>query len=583
MSKNLDSNPQRTMEKIDELSRLSGDIGTFKNIYGFMSKLDEVKIDPNIPEFHLDSFVVKKSIKLSELRFPEAKTTPLDRILLDKNHVIAKDGEVQGMFQAGRTVRERNITARKLNPIDMPEIKYTLPKKLAKLTIREMRRMLKDGSLDHNYLIEQLKKQTEATKPLGFLAEMDLDFPKNTLPISLKNLYWEKGKVANNSSLSLENFMAPEDATVVKRLKENGFHMFQRTHNDDFACGAYGNKSAFANVLSPYRVGSNHLVAGGSSSGCAVSVALGTVCASLGTDTGGSVRVPAHFCGIVGFKPSVKTISRYGMMELNGEIDTVGIMARHVEDAEILFDVLAGTDPKDMTLRIPEEPVLKTKNLGILGRDVFEDLGISGELDRLLTYLASEDYSYEPVEIAYLDYVIIAYIILTSVNLASVTTRYNGIMYPTEDNFKDKITDYRDHSLGPEVKKRIRLGKYLTRIDNNEYIRRARQMSHMLYGEFSRVFGSHGFIITPLGGTAPDYKNSSQGNPQDEYLYDIFTCPANLLGFCAIVVPVGLRKGRPFGFQILAPYGADRQLFKFAKKVEKFFDFRGKNDFFCAS
>ena len=583
MNKDLDRNPQSTMQKIDELSRLSSDPSTLKNIYGFTKKLDEVEIDPNTPEFYLNRMVIKNSVKLSELSFPEPKTTALDDILLDKNHILVKEGEFQGMFQAGTNSRERRILPRKLNSVDIEEIKYTLPQKIAKLTIGEMRRMLEDGSLDHKYLVEELRKQAEAAKSLGFVSQMDLGFPKNTLPISLKNLYWERGKVADNSSLALENFIAPMDATVVKRLKERGFHMFLRTHNDDSACGAYGNKSAFSNVLSPYRVNGNHLVAGGSSSGCAVSVALGLVCATLGSDTGGSVRIPAHFLGIVGYKPSVRIFSRQGMIELNGGIDTVGIMAKYVEDVEVLFDALSGLDPMDMTLRLPEQPELKEKNLAILGRDVFEKLGISQELDRLLAHLTEDDYIHKPVKIAYLDYVIFAYIILTSVNLASVTTRYNGIMYPTGDDFEDKVRDYRDNSLGPEVKKRIRLGKYLTRIDNNQYIRRARQMCHMLYQEFSRVFSSHGFIITPLGGTAPDYRNSSQSNPQDEYLYDIFTCPANLLGFCGIVVPVGLKNGRPFGFQILAPYGADRQLFKFAKKVEKFFDFRRKNNFFCFS
>jgi aspartyl-tRNA(Asn)/glutamyl-tRNA(Gln) amidotransferase subunit A len=578
----LDKKSKENMSKINELSRLTGDPSAFENIHQFMKKLDEVDIDPKTPEFHLQSMVVKNGIKLSKLKQMRPKTTPLNEILLDKNHKTSKDEELRGMLQAGKNSKSTKIVPKKLNSIDSPKINYTLPGELKKLTIKQTRKMLKDGSLDHKYLIREIKKQNSAAKPLGFIASMDENFPRNSLPISIKNLYWEKGKVADNSSVNLENFIAPEDATVIKKLKQNGFHIFLRTNNDNTACGSYGNKSAFAHVLSPYCVSGNHLVAGGSSSGCAVSVASGVVYASLGTDTGGSVRVPAHFTGTVGFKPSVRLISRYGVMELNGEIDTVGIIARYVEDAEVVFDAIAGLDEKDMTLRMPKEPELKLKKIAILGRPVFEQLGITEELDNLLIYLTQQEYSSKPVEIAYLDYVIIAYIILTSVNLASVTTRYNGIMYPTESEFEDRIQDYRDHSLGSEIKKRIRLGKYLTRIDDNEYIRRARQMCHMLHEEFSRVFKNHGFIITPLGGSAPDYNKSFQGNPQDEYLYDIFTCPANLLGFCAIVVPVGLKNGRPFGFQILAPYGADKQLFKFAKKIEKFFDFQGKNNLFCA-
>ncbi|MGN1125123.1 MAG: Asp-tRNA(Asn)/Glu-tRNA(Gln) amidotransferase subunit GatA, partial [Candidatus Gastranaerophilaceae bacterium] len=394
------------------------------------------------------------------------------------------------------------------------------------------------------------------------------------------------GSKTTASSKILENFVSPYNATITDKLLNNLVPIVAKANLDEFAMGSSNENSAFGNVHNPWNL---KKVPGGSSGGSAASVAACEATLALGSDTGGSIRLPASFCGIVGMKPTYGRVSRYGLIAFASSLDQIGPFARTVEDAANLLQVISGLDPKDSTsLDVPVENYSKSLNNDIKGRKVgvIKDLmgeGVSDDV-RKAVELAIETYKQQGAEIVEislpnLKYSIGIYYILATAECSSNLARFDGVKYghrcESADCLLDMYTKTRAEGFGPEVKRRIMLGTYaLSSGYYDAYYKKAQQMRRLVQEDFDKAFKEVDILISPTcPNTAFDIGAKSE-DPLAMYLTDIATISANLAGIPGISVPAGFDKdGMPIGLQILAPILKEADLFNFSYKFEQAHDF----------
>lgn len=402
------------------------------------------------------------------------------------------------------------------------------------------------------------------------------------IPLAVKDVILVEGQKATAASKILENYIASYTATAVKRLETAGMVVIGKTNCDEFAMGSSNENSYFGPVLNPHD---KTRVPGGSSGGSAVAVAADLAPVSLGTDTGGSIRQPAAFCGVVGLKPSYGRVSRYGAIAMASSLDQIGPFGKTVKDTAYILRAIAGFDKYDATSSL--EPV--DNYIGELEKDVKKiRLGIPEEyfsngidetvkkaVEDKINYLEKSGFKIKSVKLPYTEYGLIAYYLLMPAEVSSNLSRYDGILYGmrTDKNLSldDWYKNVRSHGFGSESKRRIMLGTYILSAGYYDaYYKKAQKLRTLIKKDFANVFGQVDALLTPVTPTTAFKIGEKTKDPLSMYLSDIFTVGANISGICGLSLPIGLDKNNlPIGLQILAKQFNESVLFKLGHYIEK--------------
>lgn len=429
--------------------------------------------------------------------------------------------------------------------------------------------------------LEQAKQADERIKSgkAGNSGEITL---LTGIPFAMKDNILIEGRIAGASSKVLENYKASYDATVTKKLKEAGAIFLGRTNMDEFAMGGSTENSAYGPTCNPVDT---TRVSGGSSGGSIAAVAMGGALAALGTDTGGSVRQPASFCGVVGLKPTYGAVSRQGLIAMGSSLDQAGPATKTVTDAEIIFDVIKGKDRYDSTSAdspfTGANKIVKKEKLTIGVPRHFMQKGIDADVmanfEETLKKLEKEGHKIVDVTLPNIVYSLAVYYILMPAEVSSNMARFDGVKYGAHADGKNLLEDYlltRGQFLGKEVRRRIILGTYVLSTGYYDaYYGKAGITRDLLKKDFVEAFKTVDAIVTPTSPTPAFKIGEKASDPLSMYLADIFTVTANLVGVPAISVPCGTvsREGKelPLGFQIMASHFREDVLFELGKAVER--------------
>ena len=407
------------------------------------------------------------------------------------------------------------------------------------------------------------------------------------IPIGIKDNICTKGIKTTCSSKMLENFVSPYDATVVEKLKEQHMINLGKLNMDEFAMGASTEYSAFHVTRNPWNL---NTVPGGSSGGSAAAVAANLVPWALGSDTGGSIRQPAAFCGVVGLKPTYGLVSRYGLVAFASSLDQIGPITKDVEDAAILLNVITGHDERDTTSenreKIDYTKCLKNdvKGLKIGVPKEFFGEGINTEVKETLQK-AIEKYKelgaeVEEFSLDIAQYSLATYYIIACAEASSNLGRFDGIRYgyrtPEFSNLKELYKKSRSEGFGEEVKRRIILGTYvLSSGYYDAYYKKAQQVRTLVMNEFNKGFEKYDVILTPTSPTVAFDIGSKSNNPLEMYLADICTVSVNIAGLPGISIPVGIDKeGMPIGMQLIGNKFQEETILNAAYTLEQEIKFR---------
>jgi aspartyl-tRNA(Asn)/glutamyl-tRNA(Gln) amidotransferase subunit A len=396
------------------------------------------------------------------------------------------------------------------------------------------------------------------------------------IPFALKDNILFEGHKATASSKILENYKAAYDSTVVKDLKEQGVVFIGRTNMDEFAMGSSTETSAYGVTRNPYDV---TRVPGGSSGGSAVAVAGDMALVSLGTETCGSVREPAAFCGLVGLKPTYGAVSRYGVIAMGNSLDQVSPFGKTVRDTEIIFETLSKFDEHDAT-SIKEDKRIAKENLG--GKKIGipwhlfsegTDKEVLENFKESVEKLKNDGYEIIDIELPYSKYSLPAYYIIMPAEVSTNLSRFDGVRYGPRvegENISDMFKKSRSSGFGREARRRIILGTYvLSHGHYDAYYNKAWKVRYALMKEFDEAFKKVDFVMTPTVASPAFKLGEKMSDPVAMYLCDIFAAPANLTGIPAIALPSGFSKeGLPLSIQFMAPHFAENKLFEIGKKFE---------------
>ncbi len=419
---------------------------------------------------------------------------------------------------------------------------------------------------------KQLDAERDAGKSLGKLYGV---------VVGLKDVLCYKGHKLSASSKILENFTAVYNATATKKLLDEGAIIIGRQNCDEFAMGSSNENSAYGVVKNAIDI---ERVPGGSSGGSAVSVQSGMCMVSLGSDTGGSVRQPADFCGVIGFKPTYGTISRFGLIAYASSFDQIGIFASSIPDVELVLEVISGPDNYDST--VLRDTCNNNRNFKNIDRKYkicyFSsaidhpslDPQISFSIKQYIETLAEEGHTIEPVDFDLLNYVVPTYYVLTTAEASSNLSRYDGIKYGTRSSQRniDITTSYkltRSEAFGPEVKRRILLGTFVLSAGYfDAYFTKAQQVRKILTQKTKVIFENYDAIILPTVPTPAFKLGEKKNDPVEMFLADIYTVYANLVGIPAVSLPLFRSKeGLPFGLQVMCAQQNDLLLLDLSRKL----------------
>ena len=393
------------------------------------------------------------------------------------------------------------------------------------------------------------------------------------VPIAVKDNILVKGKRASAGSKVLEKYVASYDATVISRLKNAGAIIVGRTNMDEFAMGSSTENSAYGHTKNPYD---HTRVPGGSSGGSAVAVATDMAYAALGSETGGSVRQPAAFCGLVGLKPTYGAVSRFGLMAMASSLDQVAPFAKTVADTEIIFNAIKGKDPLDATSvdrMVSEKPI---RTIGIVPEHFTGALDprIKDAIMQVVERL-KEKYEVREISMPHLSLAVACYYVIVPAEVSSNMARYDGVRYGARKEGADLMEVYkksRGVGLGPEVTRRVLLGTYvLSHGYYDAYYGQAQKVRSLIRHDFENAFSGVDVILTPTTPTLPFKAGEKSHDPLAMYLSDMYTIPAHLAGVPAFSVPAGWAeedgKKLPIGLQLMAPWFAEDRLFSLGKEI----------------
>lgn len=460
------------------------------------------------------------------------------------------------------------------------------------LTIKKVHESLKNGDFTVQELIDAYKKNIdEKDTDLNVYLEVFEDLDKQAevaqqkfsdgtadlltgIPFAIKDNILIKGRIASSASKILEGYKATYSATVIEKLQKSGAIFLGRTNMDEFAMGASTENSAYGVTKNPHDISR---VAGGSSGGSTAAVASNMALISLGSDTGGSIRQPASFCGVVGLKPTYGAVSRYGLMPMASSFNIIGPITKNIEDAEIVFNAIKGIDPLD-SITVETKVSSEVKTIGI-PRDFLKN-GIEPDVlesfNKSVNKLEQAGYEIKDISIPLIEKALAVYYILVPAEVSSDTARFDGVRYGPRVEGKDMIDDYfktRGQLFGNEVKRRIMLGTYVLSTGYaDQYYNKAWQVRSVIKKNIETVFKEVDIIAMPVS-PFPAFKIGEKADdPLQMYLADIFTVGANVTGNPAISIPSGTveREGKdlPVGLQLLAPHLHEQTLFEVGKKFE---------------
>ena len=401
------------------------------------------------------------------------------------------------------------------------------------------------------------------------------------IPIAVKDNMCTKGILTTCASKILSNFIPPYESTVTSKLIESGYVLTGKTNLDEFAMGSSTENSGFHTTRNPWDI---DRIPGGSSGGSAAAVAADECIAALGSDTGGSIRQPASFCGVVGLKPTYGRVSRYGLVAFASSLDQVGTITKNVTDSAILMNVISGRDPMDST----SAPVDVPDFTSALGEDIkglkigipkeYFIKGIDPEVEQSVREAVRhfESLGAIPIEISlpHSDYAIAAYYVLATSEASSNLARYDGVTYGFRAEGKDLLDMYmnsRAQGFGPEVKRRIMLGTYtLSSGYYDAYYKKAQQVRTLIKNDFEDAFKSVDLIVTPTSPTAAFKAGEKTDDPLQMYLADIFTISVNLAGVPAISIPCGFTSNNlPVGLQLIGRHFDEETLLQASYAYEQ--------------
>ncbi len=398
--------------------------------------------------------------------------------------------------------------------------------------------------------------------------------------IAIKDVLAYKDHPLTCSSNILKNFTSLYTATAVQKLIDADAIIIGKTNCDEFAMGSSNENSALGNVLNPVD---KTRVPGGSSGGSAVAVAANLCDVSLGTDTGGSIRQPAAFCGVYGLKPTYGRVSRFGLTAFASSFDTIGPFSKNVEDAALVMEVISGKDLNDSTSIEKEIPdystsLLNGKKLKVgIPKEYFTD-GLDEEIKtailNVVDKLKLEGYEVKEVSLPKTEYTIAAYYILTTAEASSNLARFDGARYGFRandySNLKEMYLNSRTQGFGKEVKRRIMLGTYvLSSGYYDAYYRKAQKVRRLIKEDFDNVFSEIDLLITPTTPTVAFKIGEKSEDPLQMYLSDIYTTSANLAGIPGMSIPIGKNsENLPIGLQILSPQFEEEKTFQLAKHIQ---------------
>jgi aspartyl-tRNA(Asn)/glutamyl-tRNA(Gln) amidotransferase subunit A len=468
-------------------------------------------------------------------------------------------------------------------------------------SIQEVHKQLKDRKLNvHDLIDESIQKIAERDEQVKAFITVDEEFARSQakqledvvqttsllygLPIGIKDNIVTEGLRTTCASQFLKNFQPVYDATVVKKLKTAQTITIGKLNMDEFAMGGSNENSSFFATRNPWNL--DH-VPGGSSGGSAAAVAAGEVFFSLGSDTGGSIRQPAAYCGIVGMKPTYGLVSRFGLVAFASSLDQIGPLAKNVEDTAFLLQAIAGHDPHDSTsanVNIPNYQTALTgdiKGLRIAVPKEYLGQGIEPQVKErvyaALKVLEDLGATWEEVSLPHSEYAVATYYLLASSEASSNLARFDGVRYgvrsQSAENLLDLYHQSRSEGFGLEVKRRIMLGTYaLSSGYYDAYYLKAQQVRTLIKQDFENVFAKYDVIIGPTAPTTAFKIGEQVNDPLKMYLNDICTIPVNLAGVPAISVPCGFVEGLPVGLQIIGKVFDESTVLRVAHAFEQHTD-----------
>lgn len=466
---------------------------------------------------------------------------------------------------------------------------------LKNLTIKKLHEMYVSGNVTISAVIDLYKKNiAEKNGELNVYLEVFDDIDEQVkkaeeifrsgkanfltgVPVAIKdNLLWEGHRVSAASKM-LENYVATYSSPVVIKLVESGAIIMGRTNMDEFAMGASTENSAYGVTKNPLD---NTRVPGGSSGGSAAAVAADMALCAIGSDTGGSIRQPAAFCGVVGMKPTYGTVSRYGLIAMASSLDQIGPFAKNSEDAEILFNLLNFYDKNDATLAPMDKRNYEQgfkKRIGVPKSFISEgvDEEVATAFDKTINILKENGYDIVNVDLPLTPLSLAVYYILMPAEVSSNLARFDSVRYgsSTEGEFSSVFDFYKKNRtkfLGKEARRRSILGAFiLSHGYYDAYYNKARKLQKAITKEFAEAFKDVDVVMMPTAPTLPFKIGERADSPLAMYLADLFTAPANIAGLPAISVPVKTNTELPMGVQIIAPKFADKNLFSLGSQIEK--------------
>ena len=429
--------------------------------------------------------------------------------------------------------------------------------------------------LMHDEAVKNAKETDDRIAKDGMLGELD------GIPLSIKDNMNLKGYGTTCSSKILSNYISPYDATVIKRLRENGTIFVGKTNLDEFAMGSSTENSAYGPTKNPWDP---DCVPGGSSGGSAAVVSVGSALGSLGSDTGGSIRQPASFCGVVGFKPTYGTVSRFGLIAFASSLDQIGPFTKTSEDAKIIYNAISGYDPKDATslnlkqVSLPEDSSAKVGIVKeLMGDGIADD--VKSEVERVIKILESEGHKVSEVSLPMTKMAISIYYLIAPAECSANLARFDGVRFGLriDGNTSYEMSDKtRAEGFGDEVKRRILLGTYaLSAGYYDAYYGQALKARKQVINEFKEVFKSVDYLISPTTPSTAFKFGEKTSNPLEMYMSDLCTIPANLAGIPAISIPTGINgNGMPFSIQLMSPELTDVSLLNFSSYIENLVGFQ---------
>ncbi len=485
---------------------------------------------------------------------------------------------------------------------------------LNKLTISEARDKLKSKDLSSLELTNSCLSAIDAADALGAFVhktpELAIEQAKRAderlkkenapdlcgIPLGIKDLFCTKGVESQAGSRILENFKPEYESTVSQNLLDNGTVMLGKLNMDEFAMGSSNETSIYGNAINPWKIDDRELTPGGSSGGSAAAVAADLCLGATGTDTGGSIRQPAAFTGIVGVKPTYGRCSRWGVIAFASSLDQAGPMTKTVRDGAIMLEAMAGNDPKDSTSANIEVPNfeamltgdIKGKRIGIPKEYRLD--GMPSEIEKLWSdgteMLRQSGAKIENISLPHTKYALPAYYVIAPAEASSNLARYDGVRYgrraavSSGDGINEMYEKTRAEGFGPEVKRRVMIGTYVLSAGfYDAYYNRARKVRTLIKRDFDEVFADGiDAILTPTTpSSAFGLGEMSDADPVQMYLNDVFTVTVNLAGLPGVSVPTGVDKsGLPLGLQVIGRPWEEGDMLNIAYSLEQSADFSSK-------